>query len=322
MMTERLSVPPVHLVPKRVIVTGGNGYVGSELIRRLLDGGAEVHAIANCNTERLLQLLPSGSIQPIANDFAAIAAFVQECQPDAIFHLAAIHSEPPTFDEMMGMLNCSLLLGVALLHGAAACANRPVFLHAGTYWQFNEGSYAPNTFYAAAKQALHDMLAYYRRAHTLPSVTLVLYDIFGPNDTRPKLWSKIMQAAPGSEFPTSEGRQFIELVHVSDIAQAFLQAASLLLQGVPLEPFHAIRSGVRITLRQLLEQVMERTSLDLHFKWGAIPYWPGQIFEPWHGPILPSWSPTVAPVDGIVDLIRSGQPSRPATVQQEPVHAG
>ena len=300
-----LSHRASHL-PRKVILTGGNGYVGSELIRQMLAAGISVYAIANNNTERLRSLLPADSIRRIGDDFTAISIFVEEIQPDAIFHLAAIHAEPPTFDQRMGMLKCSLLLGVALLHGAADCANRPVFVHAGTYWQFDEGHYCPNTFYSAAKQALHDMLAYYRRAHNIPSVTLVLYDIFGPDDTRPKLWSKILQAPPGSIFPASEGRQHIEIVHVKDIAHAFIHASSLLMEGVPLEPFHAIRSGVRITLRQLLEQVKEQIALDLTFDWGAIPYWPGQIFNPWHGPVLPGWSPTVDPVRGIAELLAAG----------------
>jgi nucleoside-diphosphate-sugar epimerase len=299
--------------PRKVILTGGNGYVGAELIRQLLARDVEIYAIAHNNTDRLQQLLPPESIKPIADDFSAIAALVETVQPDAIFHLAAVHAEPPTFDQMMGMLNCGLLLGTALLQGAMACADRPVFVHAGTYWQFDDDLYAPNTFYAAAKQALHDFLAYYRRAHHIPSVTLVLYDIFGPNDTRPKLWSRILQAPKGSVFPTSEGRQFIELVHVTDIASAFLHAASLLMQGAPLEPFHAVRSGVRITLRQLLKQVHERAQLDITFDWGAIPYWPGQIFDPWQGPLLPNWQPAISPIDGITALI-SGVPASPQTI--------
>ena len=294
---------PASTVPRKVVLTGGNGYVGSELVRQLLAQGAEVHALVHQHSERLLDLLPEANIYPISEDFAAVAALVEKVQPDAIFHLAAVHAEPPTFDEMMGMLNGSVLLGVGLLHGATACRNRPVFVHAGTYWQFDGGVYEPNTFYAAAKQALHDLLVYYHRAHSIQSVTLVLYDIFGPKDTRPKLWTKLLQAPRGSTFPVSEGRQFIELVEVSDIARAFLHAAGLLLQNVPLERFHAIRSGVRITLRELLEQVHERTGLDVRFDWGAVRYWPGQIFEPWDGTILPGWRPTISPVDGICALI-------------------
>jgi nucleoside-diphosphate-sugar epimerase len=292
------------LAPSRTaIVTGGNGFVGSQLIRQLLDEGVEVHAIANVHTDRLLELLPTSAIHMLAADYPAIDALVRQLQPDTIFHLAAIHAEPPTFNEMLGMVNCSLMLGIALLHGAQACRNRPTFIHAGTYWQFNDNRYTPNTFYAAAKQALHDLLDYYRRAHAIPSVTLVLYDIFGPDDTRPKLWPRLRQAPPGSVFSVSSGRQLIELVHVSDIAHAFRHADSLLREGVALEPFHCIRSGVHISLRELLEQVKERIGLDITFNWGAVPYWPGQIFEPWQGPILPGWQPTISPVDGLSELI-------------------
>lgn len=289
---------------RRVLVTGGNGYLGTELLTQLLGLGVEVFAIANCNTDRLKTLLPAAAIRCIGHDFAAIDAFVQEIQPDAIIHLAAVHAEPPTFDQMVEMLNCGVMLGVALLHGAAACPRPPVFVHAGTYWQFEGDRYAPNTFYAAAKQALHDMLEYYRRVRSIPSTTLVLYDIYGPGDTRPKLWRKIIEAPDGASLPLSEGRQFIEVVEVGDIARAFLHAVSMLLQGELLEPFYAIRSGQRLTLRELIEQVKVHAGLDLTFKWGEIAYWPGQIFDPWQGPILPGWSASVSPVEGISDLIR------------------
>jgi nucleoside-diphosphate-sugar epimerase len=290
--------------PTRAIITGGNGYVGSILIELLLANGVEVHAIVNQNAERLQALLPTEMIHYVASDFVAVDALVTRIQPEAIYHLAAVHAEPPTFDQMMAMLHCSLLLGVALLHGASACRQAPVFVHAGTYWQFDEDAYAPNTFYAAAKQSLHDLHVYYERAHGVRGVTLILFDIYGPRDTRPKLWSKLREAERGTTFPLSEGRQLMELVHVQDIAQAFLQASSLLLQRFPLEAFHAVRSGVRITLRELLEAATHRGAIDLQFEWGAVAYWPGQIFEPWQGPILPGWLPSIHPVDGIIDVLR------------------
>jgi nucleoside-diphosphate-sugar epimerase len=287
------------------IVTGGNGYVGFELIRQLLAGGVEVHAIAHVHTGRLANVLPASSIHRIASDYPAINALVQQLQPDAIFHLAAMHSEPPTFEQMLGMIHCSVMLGAALLHGAQACRNRPIFVHAGTYWQFDKNRYSPKTFYAAAKQSLHDLLAYYRQVHSIPSVTLVLYDIFGPHDPRPKLWTKLREAPPGSVFPVTSGNQLIELVHVSEVARAFRHADSLLRQEVALKPFQCLRSGVRISLRELLEKVQDRTGLDITFDWGAVPYPPAQIFEPWQGPILRGWRSTIGPVDGIAELILS-----------------
>ncbi len=302
---------------KRVaIITGGNGYLGFELIRQLLDEDVEVHAISNVHKDRLLEVLPASAIHPVASDYPGICALVEQLQPDSIFHLAAMHSEPPTLQELLGMMKCNVMLGAVLLHAAQGCRNRPVFVHAGSYWQFDQNQYGPNTFYAATKQSLHDLLAYYLRVHAIPSVTLVVYDIFGPNDPRPKLWSRLCAAQPGSVFPVSSGHQLIELVHVYDVACAFRHADALLRQGVALNPFQSLRSGVRISLRELLEQLQERTRLDITFDWGAVPYRAEQVFEPWQGPILPGWRPTIGPVDGIAELISTSlaaqQPCSPS----------
>lgn len=299
--------------PRIAVITGGNGYVGSELIRQLMASGAEVHAVANANTNRLGALLPRDCIHSLGNDFAAISALVTKLQPEAIYHLAAaVHAEPTGLDQMMATLQSGLLLGSSLLQGAVECRQPPVFLHAGTFWQFDAGGYNPNSFYAAAKQAFHDLLTYYCRVRSLRGATLVLYDIFGPNDTRRKLWNTLRQSQPHSVLSLTEGRQYIELVHVADVARAFLQASSLLMQGVPLELVYSVRSGVRITLRELLEEVRLRASLELEFDWGAIPYGPGQSFEPWIGAALPGWSPAVGPVDGITALVLEGSVSKPA----------
>jgi nucleoside-diphosphate-sugar epimerase len=135
------------------------------------------------------------------------------------------------------------------------------------------------------------------------AVTLVLYDIFGPDDPRPKLWTKLAQAGAGSIFPVTEGRQFIELVHVDDVIRAILLAADRLTHSAPMEPVYAVRSKERVTLQKLLEAVRDRANLDIQFEWGAIPYQANQIFNPWTGDCLPGWEPTISPVEGIAKLV-------------------
>jgi nucleoside-diphosphate-sugar epimerase len=289
----------------KVIITGGNGYVGTALVRKLVCSGVEVHAIVHRNSDNLSLLLPADYMHEISNDLLAITTLVQQVQPSAIFHLAAIHAEPPTFNDMLSMLNSSIMLGAALLYGATLCNHPPVFVNTGTYWQFGEGQqgYSPNTCYSAVKQGMHDLLIYFRRSHGIRAVTMVLYDIFGPGDARPKLWTKLAQADAGSRFPVTEGRQYIELVHVDDVVQALLLAANELASGVSMESVYAVRSKARLTLRELLEKINEKAGLDLEFVWGSIEYWPGQIFDPWQGNCLPGWQPLIDPVDGVTRLV-------------------
>lgn len=289
----------------KAIVTGGNGYVGNVLVRALLGRGVEVHAIVNRNSDKLSALLPPDSIHPLSADYGAISALVHKLQPDVIYHLAAVHFEPPTLGEMIAMLNCEVVLGTALLHGATLCEPHPAFVNIGTYWQYGEAANenSPNTFYAAAKQAMHDILLYFRNLRGIRAVTLVLYEIFGPNDPRPKLWTKLAHADAGSIFPVTEGRQYIELVHVDDVVRAILLVADRLTHAISTDPVYAVRSEARVTLRNLLEEVRERAGLDIQFEWGAVKYSPNQLFSPWMGNIPPGWKPTVPPVEGITKLI-------------------
>jgi nucleoside-diphosphate-sugar epimerase len=290
---------------RRALITGGNGYIGSVLLQRLLREGVEVHALANRNRERLDTLLPKDYIHPAEGDTAFLSRLVTQVQPDVIFHLASIHVEPDDFDDMMSMVETNVRLGTALLHGAAACPQPPAFLNTGSYWQFTEDeNYSPKTFYAATKQAFHDLMLYFSRCHAVRAMTLVLYDSFGQDDPRPKLWTKLLHAPGGSRFPLTEGRQYIELVHVEDIANAFVHAAEMLLSGEGLDGSYAVRSEERITLREMLDRWHRKAGLDLEFDWGAIPYWEGQVFHPWRGEILPGWHPRLDVHAVVADWLR------------------
>ena len=289
---------------RKALITGGNGYIGSILVRQMLALGIEVHALAHRNREELDRLLPASHIHCAEGD-ANLSSLVGKLQPDAIFHLASIHVEPNSFEEMMAMLETNVRVGTSLLHGAASCERKPVFLNTGSYWQFTEEEhYSPKTFYAATKQAFHDLMLYFCRCHDVRSMTLILYDSFGRDDKRPKLWTKLLHAPGGSSFPLTEGRQYIELVHVEDIARAFLHGAEMLIAGKGLNGSYAVRSEERVTLREMLERWHRRAGLDLELKWGAIPYWDGQVFQPWRGEILPGWHPETDVHAVIADWLR------------------
>jgi len=72
---------------KKALVTGGNGYIGSVLIQRLLKDGVDVHALANLNRERLEALLPAERIHSAEGKSKFFSDLVRELEPDAIFHL-------------------------------------------------------------------------------------------------------------------------------------------------------------------------------------------------------------------------------------------
>jgi nucleoside-diphosphate-sugar epimerase len=275
---------------RNVLITGGNGYLGSVLIRDLTRRGIEVHALVHRNRSRLEELLAPVNIHVTGDDMAAIEAVTAELCPDVIFHLAGRHMEPSTMTDAAGMIQSNLTMGTALLRGATMSGRQPIFINAGSYWQFSEqDSFSPNTFYAATKQAFMDLMRFFEHARGLRATTLILYDTFGPDDPRPKLWTQILNAPAGARIPLTEGRQLIDLVHVDDVASAFFHAAELLEKGKALDRAYAVRSERRVSLRDLVESLNQLAGYRLELDWGATPYRAGQIFTPWQGPLLPDW---------------------------------
>lgn len=295
---------------RRVIVTGGNGFIGSSLISRLLNEGVEVHALVNENHQRLDRILPAACIHVLDQNIGSAVDLVTGIAPDCIFHLAAVYSEPVSPGTVLSMIEGNVTLGACLLFAATHCSTKPIFINTGTYWQFDVTSaYSPNTLYAATKQAFQDLLVFYRTRMGVASVSLILYDTFGEHDTRPKLWRRLATSAAGEKIQLSSGEQKIQLVHIDDIVSAFTHAAALLEQGAELDPVYSVSAQQPDRLRTLVEAFNEQAGLGLNLQWGAVPHWEGQILDPWVGSRLPGWKPCVAVLPALIKMSERFRPS-------------
>ena len=134
------------------------------------------------------------------------------------------------------------------------------------------------------------------------ATTLILYDTFGGEDTRDKLWHRLTTAGPGTSFRLSPGNQTIHLVHIDDVVRAFLLAAELLQVSADSEPMYTVHSSEPRALRSLVEELDSKAALDLDLQWGALPYWEGQVLEPWVGKPLPGWESKISVPDALVQL--------------------
>ncbi len=275
---------------RNALITGGNGYLGSVLVQNLIRRGIEVHALVHRSRNRLDELLVAQNIHAVGGNIDAIEALTAELSPDVIFHLAGKHAEPVTMIDTADMIQSNLTVGTALLRAAVRSNRQPIFINTGSFWQFSErDSFSPNSFYAATKQAFMDLMRFFERVKGLRATTLILYDTFGVDDPRPKLWTSVLNSPAGTRLSLTEGRQLIDLVHVDDVASAFVHAAELLTSSEVFERAYAVRSERRVTLRELVESLNRLAGSRLELDWGAIPYKSGQIFTPWQGPLLPGW---------------------------------
>ena len=159
-------------------------------------------------------------------DFYVIGNFQPELAAqgpfDGVVHLASLFMASHRSEDVLPLLTSNILFATRLLD-AAVRSGVQWFVNTGTAWQHYEGrGYSPVNLYAATKQAFESLAQYYVEAHGLRFVTLALGDTYGPGDTRSKLlnlWCRIAKA--GTPLDMSAGLQKIDLVYVSDVAEAF-----------------------------------------------------------------------------------------------------
>ncbi len=291
---------------KKALITGGMGFVGRHLTRRLCADGWQVAALERPKTPRLR--FKGLRCHDYDGTSRGMIRLLQAAKPDVVFHLAALYVSEHGPDDIRPLIESNVLLGCQLAEAMAQSGTR-LLVNTGTSWQhFQDAPYDPVNLYAATKQACEDVLAYYQEARGLKTIHLQLFDTYGPDDARPKLLAALRRAAE-QEVAFSAGRQFIDLVHIDDVVEAFVQAGRRLLSGkVRKSETYAVSSGRPQTLRAVTGLFEKALGRPLKIRWGERPYRFREVMRPWsQGRRLPGWRPRISLEKGFSSLLRNSR---------------
>ena len=255
----------------RAIVTGGAGFIGSNLVDGLLARGDHVTVIDDLSTGRRENL--DGAIERGARlcvldvrDATELAGVVEQEKPDAIFHLAAQIDvrrslADPAWDSSINVGGTINVLEAARIHGVARVVNTStggaIYGDAQTIPSDEQTPPLPEAAYGQSKLAAEGYLGLYERLYGLSLATLRYGNVYGPRQD-PLGEAGVIAIFCGKldtgGAPTvyGDGLQTRDYVYVGDVVAANLAAVDAPVHG----PVN-IGTGVETSVLELVAILRE-----------------------------------------------------------------
>ena len=264
---------------KRVVVTGGTGFVGANLVRRLIADGHQTHLLvrpefASWRIDSIRDRITTHEIS--LSDADAVTSALRAIEPAWIFHLAAYGAYSWQTDE--AQMHETNVVGTQNLLRAALDAGVESFVNTGSSSEYGRQDHAPaetepvspDTPYAKTKSIATAMGLLVAEMHEMRVYSLRLYSAYGPfEDPRRFLPSLIVHGRRG-RFPTLVSPQTArDFVHVDDVVDACLLAA----QRGHGEPgaIYNVGTGVQTTMSEAVEVARRVLSIPDEPQWGSMP---------------------------------------------------
>jgi len=260
---------------KKCLVTGGAGFIGSNLVERLIRDGVQVRVLDNLSTGLLENLEPFRRdidfVQGDVRDFNALQEVMSEVE--VVFHQAAEVSVPRSVEDpvetamvndlgTLQVLETARSAGVKRVVLASSCA---VYGDLPPLPKKEDMETRPLSPYAASKLHGETYGYLYNDLYGLETVCLRYFNVYGPKQDPSSPYSGVisifMDKAGRAELPTiyGDGEQYRDFVYVADVVQANLLAAYK--EGVSGLVIN-VGTGTSVTVNSLCRDISQLAGVD------------------------------------------------------------
>ncbi|SCX76991.1 NAD-dependent epimerase/dehydratase family protein [Alkaliphilus peptidifermentans] len=289
---------------KKAIVTGGTGFVGSNLCKFLIKNDWEVSVITRPSSDysNISSVLNEIDVFEYDGQIERLIDYFNEKNVEIVFHLASLFIAEHESNQIDGLVDSNIKFGLHILEAMKESKTK-LLINSGTSWQhYHSDEYNPVDLYAATKQAFESLVKYYVEAENIRVITLKLFDTYGEFDKRPKLINLLHKFADeNKELNMSPGEQVLDLVHVNDVVKAYVKAYEYLVeQGIGFQEF-GVGSKKPIRLKDLINKFEFITGKKLNVIWGGRNYRKREVMKLWGKyETLPGWIIEVSLEEGLL----------------------
>ena len=231
--TELPLTEKIRRLQGPILILGGSGFIGANLVRTLLAVRDDVFATTTRLPAWRLDDLPAERVKQI--DLLVdsnLDALLEEVRPRTIFDCVAYGAYSfETDGQLIYQTNFDRLTRLLprLAERSIAC-----YVHAGTSSEYGENAAgpaetappAPNSDYAVSKLAAANLIQYFGKHKGLPCANLRLYSIYGPYEDSSRLIPSVVRNGLEGRYPEFVNPAISrDLVYVDDACEAFVDAA-------------------------------------------------------------------------------------------------
>jgi UDP-glucose 4-epimerase len=277
---------------KRILVTGGAGYIGSNTVLQLLDVGYDVVVADNLSRGRRDAVDPVRLREVDLLDTDGLVRVMNERPVDAVIHFAAYIAVGESMKKpeiyfhnntagSLSLLTAMVTAGVRniVFSSTAAVYGMPVNVPIP-----ESEPYAPVNAYGESKVMVEKMLGWFDQIHGLRSVCLRYFNASGADplgrageshdpETHliPLIFRAVQTGNPvtlfGNDYPTPDGTCIRDYIHVSDLARAHIAAVESLVNGGASKKYN-VGTGHGYSVQEVLQAVEEVTGKPVPYEFG------------------------------------------------------
>ena len=292
---------------EKILLTGATGYIGNYLLsyfNKSKNCQLAVITRKTSNKNLIFKINKNIPTFPYNGEYSSALDAISSFKPDSIIHLASMQAYDYNSKDIDLYLESNLIFGIHLAEAAKKVGVKK-FINTGTYWQhYNNKKYYPVSIYAAMKQAFQNILKFYNVKNYLKSITLILFDVYGPKDKRNKIFTILNNATnKKSSLKLTPGKQQINMVHIEDVVSAYFSC----LKNFELldHDTYYVRTDNVYKLTEIVEKYIDLSGKKIKVEWGSKKYKEMEIMEPpTIGKNLPYWYPTYDLEEGIKSVLK------------------
>lgn len=257
---------------KKAIVTGGAGFIGSHLAEELSQHDYHLTILDNLSTgkkENIAPLLDKKNVEFIRGSITDLP-FLQKTfkNTDFVFHLAAMASVPRSVDEpqlchetnVTGTLNVLIAARDNKVQKVVNTSSCAIYGDAPGFPQKEDMPINPLSPYAVSKLAAENYCQLFQKVYGLPSVSLRLFNIFGPRQSPDSEYAAVIPKFINIKLQGKkihiygDGKATRDYIYVKDAVNAFILAAESDASGI-----NNIGNGISTTVNELVELISSLT---------------------------------------------------------------